>query len=316
MSFWANAQNHEKLNDWFSEAYTTYPNLPNGILEAISYNMTKLNHHIPDESTFSCTGMPQTYGIMGLYLDGKDNFNNTLVEVSKVSGFSFDELIESPRKNILGTAKWLSIKLKNNTSKKAENDVFLEIIKDAAGLPDKSISNEHVRDIFALQVVNDLQKGIIRDGTPIISANNKFSPSNYFSEERLKKLNVGYIDMSEIEDGSSSKNSSTDYGPALWDEACDHSSRNGTAITHITIHTTEGSYAGAISWFNNCSSNVSAHYVIRSSDGQITQMVREYRKAWHIGNGNPYSIGIEHEAFIGQIPTRECIGIGLTIIVY
>lgn len=300
MSICANSQTYKALNDWFSEAYTTYPNLPEGILEAVSYNMTRLNHHLPDESALSCTGMPQTYGIMGLYLDGKGNFSNTLLEVSKVSGFSADELIESPRKNIIGTARWLSVKLKNVSAKKAENDALLEIMKDASGLPDNSPSDKHVRDIFAFQIVNDLQKGITRDGKSIVPANKKFNPSNYFSDEKLKKLNAGYIDMSEIEGDNSYKNSSTDYGPALWDEACDQSSRNGSAITHVTIHTAQGYYAGTISWFNNCSSNASAHYVIRSSDGQITQMVREYRKAWHVGSGNSYSIGIEHEGFIND----------------
>ena len=42
-----------------------------------------------------------------------------------------------------------------------------------------------------------------------------------------------------------------------------------------------------------------AHYVVRSSDGDVTQMVREKDEAWHSGNGdvNDRSIGIEHEAW-------------------
>ena len=65
---------------------------------------------------------------------------------------------------------------------------------------------------------------------------------------------------------------------------------------------TQGSYAGAISWFQNPSSNVSAHYVIRSSDGAITQMVREKDIAWHAGNWtyNTQSIGIEHEGWVSS----------------
>jgi photosystem II stability/assembly factor-like uncharacterized protein len=45
-----------------------------------------------------------------------------------------------------------------------------------------------------------------------------------------------------------------------------------------------------------------AHYVIRSSDGDVTQMVREKDEAWHSGNGdvNDRSIGIEHEALPGS----------------
>ena len=95
---------------------------------------------------------------------------------------------------------------------------------------------------------------------------------------------------------------SADYPPALWVAAgsCNYSSRSGTAITAVTIHDIEGSYAGCISWFQNCAASVSAHYVARSSDGQITQMVLEVNKAWHVGSENPYTIGIEHEGYVNQ----------------
>ena len=92
----------------------------------------------------------------------------------------------------------------------------------------------------------------------------------------------------------------TDYpGAARFTPA--HSSNqsnrsNGAAsIRRVVIHTTEGSYGGAISWFRNSSANVSAHYVIRKSDGEVTQMVRDHKKAWHACNNNNDTIGIEHE---------------------
>jgi hypothetical protein len=69
--------------------------------------------------------------------------------------------------------------------------------------------------------------------------------------------------------------------------------------THIAIHTMQGYYASTISWFKNCRNLVSAHYLVRSSDGQITQMVREADMAWHVRpTANPYTVGIEHEGFI------------------
>lgn len=96
---------------------------------------------------------------------------------------------------------------------------------------------------------------------------------------------------------------SADYGPAIFVQANAgnyHSGRNGTKITNVTIHTTQGSYAGTISWFKNPAAVVSAHYVIRSSDGQITQMVRETDMAYHVRSANPYTIGIEHEGYVEQ----------------
>lgn len=94
---------------------------------------------------------------------------------------------------------------------------------------------------------------------------------------------------------------STDYPPAIWNPAasCNYSART-TGVSHVTVHTTQGSYAGAISWFQNCSAGVSAHYIIRSSDGQVTQMVREASKAWHVGSANGYTVGIEHEGYVAN----------------
>lgn len=96
----------------------------------------------------------------------------------------------------------------------------------------------------------------------------------------------------------------TDYPGAIWN-AADSTNQtvanrpNDLPIDYVLIHYTVGTYAGAISWFKNPSSDVSAHYVIRASDGQITQMVRHKNIAWHAGNWwyNQRSIGIEHEYY-------------------
>ena len=89
-----------------------------------------------------------------------------------------------------------------------------------------------------------------------------------------------------------------DYPLAIWDPApeCNWEPRT-KPVKAIVIHYTEGTYAGCISWFKNCDAEVSAHYVIRSADGQVTQMVREADKAWHARSANGYTIGIEHEAY-------------------
>src|SRR3546814_7351071 len=70
-----------------------------------------------------------------------------------------------------------------------------------------------------------------------------------------------------------------DFPGARWVTSPNYSSRSGTAVREVAIHTMQGSYAGSISWFQNSSSQVSAHYLIRSSDGQVTPMVREYNRS-------------------------------------
>jgi N-acetyl-anhydromuramyl-L-alanine amidase AmpD len=73
-------------------------------------------------------------------------------------------------------------------------------------------------------------------------------------------------------------------------------------ISYIIIHDTEGSYAGAISTFQNSTNYVSANYVIRSSDGAITEMVRPHNVSWGAGDWwvNMHAINIEHEGFAAQ----------------
>ena len=72
-----------------------------------------------------------------------------------------------------------------------------------------------------------------------------------------------------------------------------------TKIKYIVIHDMEGSYESSIAWFKDPRSYVAAHYMIRSSDGQVTQMVQNKDVGWHSGNWymNMHSIGVEHEGF-------------------
>ncbi|MFF7384945.1 N-acetylmuramoyl-L-alanine amidase [Streptomyces griseoluteus] len=73
---------------------------------------------------------------------------------------------------------------------------------------------------------------------------------------------------------------------------------NGIRIDTIVLHDTESSYQSAISTFQKPGGS-SAHYVMRSSDGAVTQMVPTKDVAYHAGNysTNLHSIGIEHEGY-------------------
>lgn len=72
-------------------------------------------------------------------------------------------------------------------------------------------------------------------------------------------------------------------------------------ITAIVVHATANStLIGVVSWFQNPTAYVSAHYVI-GKDGKIIQMVQDEGRAWHAGksewrgvpNVNDYGLGIE-----------------------
>ncbi|MEU9996358.1 N-acetylmuramoyl-L-alanine amidase [Streptomyces sp. NPDC050848] len=73
----------------------------------------------------------------------------------------------------------------------------------------------------------------------------------------------------------------------------------GVDIRQIVVHDTEGSYAGTIATFQSATAKGSAHYLIRASDGLVTQMVENKNIAWHAGNWttNSHAIGVEHEGY-------------------
>jgi N-acetyl-anhydromuramyl-L-alanine amidase AmpD len=73
-------------------------------------------------------------------------------------------------------------------------------------------------------------------------------------------------------------------------------------IKYIIIHDTEGSYHAAISTFQDPASYVSANYVIRSSDGAVTEMVRPHNVSWGAGDWyvNMHAINIENEGFAAR----------------
>lgn len=89
-------------------------------------------------------------------------------------------------------------------------------------------------------------------------------------------------------------------------------------VQMVIIHTCEGSYTSCWSWLTNTQAQASAHYVVNESGSEISQLVRESSRAWHIAatydcnlnsgvkcglNGyssNNFTVGIEHGGFASQ----------------
>ncbi len=91
------------------------------------------------------------------------------------------------------------------------------------------------------------------------------------------------------------------YAPAHWAGAPlgNYGAGRPGGINMIIIHDTEGSYISAIDRFIDPTQGVSAHYVFRSSDGDLTQCVHEADTAYAAGNlpYNQRSIQLEHEGY-------------------
>jgi N-acetyl-anhydromuramyl-L-alanine amidase AmpD len=294
----------------FAKAYALHPLLKKGILEAVSFTNTRV-FQLPASGPESCTGIPRAIGVMGLVLDGKNFFHNNLIEASKASGIPVKDMIDSPEKNILAYAAYLE-----QTIQQAGNTNFTDIEKQIHGtlsiseLPEDASNTaiNFARESFEYSLTAFLENKTFQTIFQFASWNidqQAFFGSNY---DVLSAPNV-----SVSKNGAYSKNGknytskiisghtlTADYGPALWVASPNYSPGRSTSISAVTIHDTEGSYSSTISWFQNTSSQVSAHYVVRSSDGQITQMVLESNKGWHVGSENSYTIGIEHEGYAAQ----------------
>ena len=299
---------------FFENAYIQFPTVPRGVLEAVAFTSTHFNHltHTADEAG-SCIGMPKAYGVMGLILDGKQYFNNNLEKISILSGYSVQQILDDPEINILAYAKAYA-NLDNEFKKNKKNARLINrmasVLISMSELPTESqtqkfamntqlygvfifMNNTNYQTLYNFPNPNLNLEIFFGDNYKILSANAITISSNEIKDKNGNEFRIG---------NNNPDVQSPDYPPALWDAApsCNHSNGRTTSISAVTIHDVEGSYAGCISWFNNCAAGVSAHYVIRSSDGQITQMVYEVDKAWHVGTENPYTIGIEHEGYSSQ----------------
>ena len=294
----------------FENAYQACPTVPRGLLEAVAFTNTRFTHLTANEAE-SCTGMPRAHTVMGLIADGKGYFRNTLTMVAEAGGFTVQEIIDSPEKCILGYAKAYehTASSVDEYLKRDDHRKILLCLLEMSELPTGNEVQNFAAESHIYSMLTFMNDPVYQSAFGFPNPN--FDMQLIFAEN----YNI-HSSSSVIINGDGVTNSlgdsyrtdpslnvqTSDYGPALWNPAasCNYSSRNSTPISAVTIHTVQGTYAGCISWFQNCSASASAHYVIRSSDGQVTQMVSESLKAWHVGTENPYTIGLEHEGYVSN----------------
>jgi N-acetyl-anhydromuramyl-L-alanine amidase AmpD len=297
----------EQNEGFFNAAYLQLSEVPRGTLEAVSFTNTRMVE-IKSEDINSCSGLPQPYGIMGVFDNGKNYFLENGKLIGKLSGISISQQKGSIEMQIMayGLALDSVMKLSLNEGLKIEERLRIALL-ELSEIPKLGVVNDFARNSFVIEVVRRLNEisfaTLHHFDVKNYDLELLFGKENYsvLSAQKISVKKNGVVSQSGIS-YTSMINKSQDYGPALWTPtpSCNFSSRNGTAVSAITIHTVQGSYSGAISWAQNCNSGVSYHYVIRSSDGQVTQMVLEGSKAWHVGSENPYTIGYEHEGYVNN----------------
>ncbi len=250
----------------FEQAASDY-GVPAAILKAVAFQESRWVHSGPT--------IDYGYGIMHLVNNG---YSRTLLEAAAITGLSVEELKTGPIENIRGGAALIARYAAETVGKPETLEDYWEALKRFSGLL-KETQAKQAQEYYR----------IMADGAA--------ATNNLGMEINLAPVPINMDRIGEgLQEGQSE---STDYGPAIWNPAdpSNYSTYRGVSIDRWVNHWIgAGTYAGTISWFKNPSSNVSAHFVIRKSDGELTQMVRIAHKAWHCGNWNARSIGIEHEA--------------------
>jgi hypothetical protein len=85
-----------------------------------------------------------------------------------------------------------------------------------------------------------------------------------------------------------------------------YSSRGGTGVRLIVLHTAEGAltYQSLGSFFANPAAGVSSHVGIDDSANTVGEYVRRDYKAWTAANANPYAVQAELCAFAAWTPAQ------------
>jgi len=244
----------------FTRAARAYQ-VPEPVLRGLAWVETRGEHHAE-------RSLAGGYGVMQLVQ--REDWD-TLSQAAQLLGLPEDRLKVDPEANILGAAAVLRALgepgFADGSRNPADAADWFHAVSLYAGLGQAQLADDYADQVFRAAVA---EYGLVADWT------------------HRRALGVAQQGVGAEYPGTYKWQQSPNYSPGRTD------------YRWVLIHTTQGGYSGAVSWLSNPSANVSSHYVVRSSDGQITQLVQHADTAWHAQCYNARSIGIEHEGFIAD----------------
>jgi N-acetyl-anhydromuramyl-L-alanine amidase AmpD len=316
----AKAASESSRQKYFREAAAEF-GVPEEILLGYSYNQSRWENH---EGKPSVSG---GYGLMQLKdsFDQEDGRGDPLRPFEGrsqgKSGFRADEaakLINAPvnevrtndRQNIRAGAALMAkyAKEDNNNKLPSSNRDWYGTVARASSVEDKAKAETFADDVYAS--INAGATVQTSDGQNISMPAEKVTP-----EKKSLKLpdNAALFKGKNNPKPECPPTIKCAFVPAHYAQNDPADAKNygnldpanrprDMKIKYIVVHDTEGSYQDSIDWFQNPASFVSAQYLIRSSDGAVTQMVQNKDVAWHAGNWymNMHSIGVEHEGYAAE----------------
>jgi hypothetical protein len=273
------------LDDDFDHAARVH-GVPADLLKAISYVETRWQMVIGEDEH---EGRPAGSGLFGL-------FGDNLAAGAEAAGVTTDAaLYELDASMAAGAARIASIA---NARGVGGDDLmaWVDVVAEFSQNPDDDARADYVDE-----VIRTLANGatvIAEDGTTVAS----IAPHTEIAAPALR----------------GGERATVDFPGAIWRASPNFNSRNGSAVSLVVIHSCEGGYAGCWGWLRNSAAGASAHYVVKEDGGEVTQLVREASRAWHVAaayecsragnvqcnkNGvstNTFSVGIEHAGFASQ----------------
>jgi hypothetical protein len=295
--------------------------VPQGLLMAVAYQQSRWEGH---------DGLPSTtgnYGVMGLvHVDGaalraagarpQAPAYRTLDTAAALIGRSAAALRGDPRQNVRGGAALLARYERQLAGRlPADPGAWYGAVARFGQSPDAEGAAQYADRVYAT-----LRAGMARttaDGRHVtLAANPSVAP-------RTSTLRALGLPHAAAEARAATRGGTAAFAPECPSGlACDvvpaayrlndpkdkasygnydlaDRPADGNAIRYIVVHDTEGGYAGSLASFQDSASLAAPHYLVRSSDGLVTQLVPTRDIAWHAGNYyvNTHAIGIEHEGF-------------------
>ncbi|MCF6471081.1 amidase [Nonomuraea sp. MG754425] len=276
----------------FTQAAAAH-DVPRDLLVALAYAETHLDGHNGEPSASN------GYGVMHLV---SNPTNHSLEKAAELTRLPAGRLKSDDAANVLGGAavlRALADELGLDESARKDAGRWYKAVAKYG-----NASSPELARLYADAVYEQLGLGIDLRGVQVEAQEVTADRGEY---AKTRDLNARAGKQAGDQADAPVAIASTDYPPAAWVAASSSNYRVSSRetsynIDRVVIHVTQGSYAGTISWFQNPSAQVSAHYVVKSSNGAVTQMVRDKDVAWHAGNStyNNRSIGIEHEGFVND----------------
>lgn len=280
-----------ELDPLFASAAEEF-RVPTDLLKAISYTETRWQM-VQGHEEFE--GLPAAHGLIALR-------GEALSRGARLAGVSEDAARTDALANLRAGAALLSAYADEAGLERSDLGAWAPVAARYSGIAQQEGQAQYVHR----GVYKALREGAVAESASgaVVASLMPQAVEAKFAAEPVRAMAAG-----------------PDYAASIWRPSPNYNARPTGDIgdpAYIIIHTCEGSYSSCWSWLTNSASGVSAHYVVNESGSEISQLVREADRGWHIGatydcnlnsgvdcwrNGyssNHFTVGIEHGGYASQ----------------